>query len=83
MVVDVLATVPELPPRGGDVWASRMRIAAGGGFHALAAAARQGVDVVYAGAHGTGPFGDMARAALLPQASPSGCRRAPTRTPAW
>ena len=64
VVVDVLATVPDLPPRGGDVWASRMRMAAGGGFHALAAAARQGVDVVYAGAHGTGPFGDLARAAL-------------------
>jgi len=37
---------------------------AGGGFHALAAAARQGVPVEYAGAHGTGPFGDLARAAL-------------------
>lgn len=64
VVVDVLATVSDLPMRGGDVWASRMRMAAGGGFHALAAAARQGVDVVYAGAHGTGPFGDFARAAL-------------------
>ena len=64
VVVDVLATVPALPARGGDVWASRLRMAAGGGFHALAAAARQGVDVVYAGAHGTGPFGDLARAAL-------------------
>jgi sugar/nucleoside kinase (ribokinase family) len=64
VVVDVLATVPALPARGEDVWASRLRMAAGGGFHALAAAARQGVDVVYAGAHGTGPFGDLARAAL-------------------
>ena len=64
VVVDVVATVAELPPRGGDVWASRMRMAAGGGFHALAAAARQGVAVEYAGAHGTGPFGDLARAAL-------------------
>jgi sugar/nucleoside kinase (ribokinase family) len=64
VVVDVVATVAELPPRGGDVWASRMRMAAGGGFHALAAAARQGVQVEYAGAHGTGPFGDLARAAL-------------------
>ena len=64
VVVDVVATVAELPPRGGDVWASGMRMAAGGGFHALAAAARQGVAVEYAGAHGTGPFGDLARAAL-------------------
>jgi len=64
VVVDVVATVAELPPRGGDVWASGMRTVAGGGFHALAAAARQGVPVEYAGAHGTGPFGDLARAAL-------------------
>jgi sugar/nucleoside kinase (ribokinase family) len=64
VVVDVLATVPDLPPRGGDVWASRMRMAAGGGFHALAAAARQGVPVEYAGAHGTGPFGDLVRTAM-------------------
>ena len=83
VVVDVLATVPELPPRGGDVWASRMRMAAGGGFHALAAAARQGVPVEYAGAHGTGPFGDLARAALAAKASRCGWRRAPTPTPAW
>jgi len=64
VVVDIVATVAELPPRGGDVWASGMRMVAGGGFHALAAAARQGVPVEYAGAHGTGPFGDLARAAL-------------------
>jgi sugar/nucleoside kinase (ribokinase family) len=64
VVVDVLATVPSLPPRGGDVWASGMRLHAGGGFNAMAAAARQGVPVLYAGAHGTGPFGDLARAAL-------------------
>ena len=64
VVVDVLAAVPELPARGGDVWASRMQLSAGGGFNAMAAAARQGVPVLYAGAHGTGPFGDVARAAL-------------------
>ena len=64
VVVDVAATVDSLPPRGGDVWASRVGMAAGGGFHAMAAAARAGVPVTYAGAHGTGPFGDRARAAL-------------------
>jgi len=64
VVVDVLATVPDLPSRGGDVWASRMRMAPGGGFHALAAAARRSVPVEYAGAHGTGPFGDLVRAAM-------------------
>lgn len=64
VVVDVLAAVPSLPTRGGDVWASGMQLRAGGGFNAMAAAARQGVPVLYAGAHGTGPFGDLARAAL-------------------
>jgi sugar/nucleoside kinase (ribokinase family) len=64
VVVDVLAVVPDLPARGGDVRASRMQLSAGGGFNAMAAAARQGVPVVYAGAHGAGPFGDLARAAL-------------------
>jgi len=64
VVVDVLARVEALPSRGGDVWASRMRMAAGGGFHAMAAAARAGVPVTYAGAHGTGPFGDLARATM-------------------
>ena len=64
VVVDVLAAVSELPARGGDVWASRMQLSAGGGFNAMAAAARQGVPVLYAGAHGAGPFGDVAREAL-------------------
>ncbi len=64
VVVDVLAAVPELPSRGGDVWASWTALSAGGGFNAMAAAARQGVPVLYAGAHGTGPFGDLVRAAM-------------------
>ena len=36
----------------------------GGGFNIMAAAARQGLPVVYAGGHGTGPWGDKVRAAL-------------------
>ncbi len=36
----------------------------GGGFNVMAAAARQGLPVAYAGAHGTGPFADLARAGL-------------------
>jgi len=64
VVVDIVVTVPALPERGGDVLASRAAAAAGGGFNVLAAAARQGLRAAYAGAHGTGPFGTMARAAL-------------------
>src|SRR5205823_3593670 len=39
-------------------------VAAGGAFNVLSAAARLGLPGVYAGPHGTGPFGDLVRAAL-------------------
>jgi sugar/nucleoside kinase (ribokinase family) len=64
VVVDIVVTVPALPERGGDVLASGAVAVAGGGFNVMAAAARQGLRAAYAGAHGTGPFGTLARAAL-------------------
>ncbi len=64
VVVDIVLDVPSLPGRGGDVLASRSRLTPGGGFNVMAAAARQGLPVAYAGAHGTGPFADLARAGL-------------------
>jgi sugar/nucleoside kinase (ribokinase family) len=64
VVVDLLAAVPALPPRGGDVVASSLAPTPGGGFNIMVAAARQGVPVAYAGPHGTGPFGDLVRDAL-------------------
>jgi sugar/nucleoside kinase (ribokinase family) len=64
VVVDIVVTVPALPERGGDVLASRAEAVAGGGFNVMSAAARQGLRAAYAGAHGTGPFGTLARAAL-------------------
>jgi sugar/nucleoside kinase (ribokinase family) len=64
VVVDVVLEVPALPERGGDVLASQARTRAGGGFNVMAAAARQGLRTAYAGAHGAGPFGTLARAAL-------------------
>ncbi len=63
-IVDVVMRVPALPPRGGDTLATSAEILAGGGFNVMAAAARQGLPVLYAGGHGTGPWGDMVRAAL-------------------
>lgn len=63
-VIDVVLEVPGLPERGGDVLAHRTWTTPGGGFNVMAASARQGAVVVYAGAHGTGPFGDQARAQL-------------------
>jgi sugar/nucleoside kinase (ribokinase family) len=64
VVVDIVLAVPALPERGGDVLASRAEATPGGGFNVMAAAARQGLRAAYAGAHGTGPFGTLARAAL-------------------
>ena len=63
-IVDVLMRVPSLPPRGGDLLATSSEVAVGGGFNVMAAAARQGMPVLYAGGHGTGPWGDLVRAAL-------------------
>ena len=63
-IVDVVMRVPALPPRGGDVLAGSAEVTAGGGFNVMAAAARLGLPVLYAGGHGTGPWGDRVRAAL-------------------
>lgn len=63
-IVDVVMRVPGLPERGGDVVASASQVTVGGGFNVMAAAARQGLPVLYAGGHGTGPWGDLVRAAL-------------------
>jgi sugar/nucleoside kinase (ribokinase family) len=64
VIIDVVAEVPELPERGGDVLASRGMLEVGGGFNLMAAAARQRLEVAYAGALGHGPFGDLASRAL-------------------
>lgn len=64
VVVDLVLQVPALPTRGGDVASTASTATAGGGFNVMSAAARQGLPVRYAGPHGTGPFGDIARAAL-------------------
>jgi sugar/nucleoside kinase (ribokinase family) len=64
VVVDVVLDIPALPPRGGDVLASAALVTPGGGFNVMAAAARLGLPVAYAGACGTGPFASLALAAL-------------------
>jgi sugar/nucleoside kinase (ribokinase family) len=63
-IVDLVMRVPALPPRGGDLLADSAAVAVGGGFNVMAAAARQGMPVAYAGGHGTGPWGDLVRTAL-------------------
>ena len=64
IVADIRLDVPHLPSRGGDVIGSAATVAAGGGFNILCAAARQGLPTLFAGRHGTGPYGDCIRAAL-------------------
>ena len=63
-LIDLLMWVPALPERGGDMLAESSSVQVGGGFNIMAAAARQGLPVTYAGGHGTGPWGQKVRAAL-------------------
>jgi sugar/nucleoside kinase (ribokinase family) len=63
-VVDLVLHVDHLPEPGGDVLARSSRVAVGGGLTALRAAAADGLATLYAGGHGTGPFGDLVRIAL-------------------
>ncbi|XVQ08547.1 PfkB family carbohydrate kinase [Spirillospora sp. CA-255316] len=64
VILDVVMRVPALPTSGHDVLATTTDLLPGGGINVMAAAARSGADVLYAGTHGTGPFGDRVRAAL-------------------
>ncbi|GAA3342597.1 PfkB family carbohydrate kinase [Curtobacterium pusillum] len=64
VVVDIVMRVDAIPEPGGDVIASASEITAGGGLNTMVAAARDGLDVAFAGQYGTGPFGDVVRAAL-------------------
>jgi sugar/nucleoside kinase (ribokinase family) len=63
-IVDLVMEVDALPSRGGDVYADRFSLTAGGGFNVMAAAARDRAEVVYLGAIGGGPFGQIVRDAL-------------------
>jgi sugar/nucleoside kinase (ribokinase family) len=63
-LVDAVLEVPHLPARGGNVMATSYRRYAGGAVTILLAAARSGATCVHAGAVGTGPNGDLVRAAL-------------------
>lgn len=63
-LVDVVVEVPALPRRGQNVMAGSSTRYAGGSVNVLVAAARFGASCVHAGAHGTGPNGDLVRASL-------------------
>jgi sugar/nucleoside kinase (ribokinase family) len=63
-MIDVVVRIAEVPESGGDILASEHLITTGGGYNAMSAAARQGVDAVYAGRLGRGPFSSIARSSL-------------------
>lgn len=64
VMVDLALRVLALPEAGGDVFAQDAGTHVGGGFNLMAAAARQGARVEYAGSLGEGAFSDLARDAL-------------------
>lgn len=63
-LVDLVVEVGAIPRRGGNVMAQSFTRYAGGSVSVLAAAARSGAEAVHAGAHGTGPNGELVREAL-------------------
>lgn len=63
-LVDHVIEVPAAPAPGDNTNASRAVLYAGGAVNTLLAAARAGARAVHGGAHGTGPHGDLIRAAL-------------------
>lgn len=63
-IVDLTIDIPALPEKGGDVLGRSTGTAPGGSVNTMVAAVRQGLPTAYAGAHGTGPFGDRVRAVL-------------------
>jgi sugar/nucleoside kinase (ribokinase family) len=79
-LVDVVAAAPHLPERGGDVLATGGRLeVGGGGYRAVVAARAAGAPAVYAGRIGTGPFGDLVRAALAGHGIPAPLPPVPDR----
>ena len=84
-LVDVVVEVPALPRRGQNVMAGSSTRYAGGSVNVLVAAARFGAACVHAGAHGTGPNGDLVRASLAAEDVEVSAPASPTGTPrpAW
>jgi len=64
VVIDLTLRIEAIPEPGGDVFADESSMAVGGGFNVLAAARRMGVETLYAGPLGEGPFAEAARRAL-------------------
>lgn len=63
-VVDLVYRVASLPEPGGEVVADSFAALPGGGFNAMVAARRAGMEARYGGGIGTGPFAGILRAGL-------------------
>lgn len=63
-VIDFVYRIPALPAAGTEQTATAFERIAGGGFNMMVAAKRSGMDVCFAGRHGTGPNGDHLRQSM-------------------
>ncbi len=57
IMMDVGVAVDSWPPRGGDILARHGQAVPGGAFNVIAAAHRLGLETIYGGLVGSGPFG--------------------------
>ena len=64
VIVDLLYRVEAVPLPGEEAIVTGFAVSAGGGFNAMVAGRRAGMNVFYGGAVGAGPFGDIADRAL-------------------
>lgn len=64
VVADLLYDVDQVPAAGEEAMVTGFGIAPGGGFNAMVAAKRAGLQVSYGGSIGTGPFADVVRKGL-------------------
>ncbi len=60
VVVDLIYEVESVPRAGEEAMVTGFHVMPGGGFNAMVAARRAGMDVSYGGSLGTGPFSDIA-----------------------
>ena len=64
IVADLLYEVEQVPAAGEEAIVKSFAIAPGGGFNAMVAAKRAGIQVCYGGSIGSGPFAKTVRAGL-------------------
>ena len=64
VIVDLIYKVDQVPAPGTEAIVHGCTLTAGGGYNAMVAARRAGMQVDYAGTLGTGPFADLVAKAL-------------------